>query len=214
MFTQISRALEAIDTQIVNFLAFSNRFRPQLLKYHDYSIGRSSPLWTVSNAAQNAERKRRLDELSTPRPIHPEYQPAKPAIPVITKAAMNALPTHRIGELARASKRITNKESEWKVKESALNYRPSERILELSRPRPFANGYVACKTPKETWRVSPNARRATTSERIEELSKPHVRTVGTNLPRTDAFIVSEAAKNAKASDRIIELSQPVARRGK
>ena len=127
---------------------------------------------------------------------------------------MKALPTHRIEKLARASKRIINMESEWKVKESALNYRPSERILELSRPRPFANGYVSCKTPNETWRVSPNARKASMSERVEELSKPHVRTVGTNLPRTDAFIVSEAAKKAQASDRIIELSQPVVRRGK
>ena len=165
----------------------------------------------MSEAAKNAERKRRLDELSTPRPIHPEYQPPKPAIPVITRAAMEAFPTDRIEELARATKKIINMENEWRVKESALSYRPSERILELSRPRPFANGYLSCKTPEETWRVSPNARKAATSERVEELSKPHVRSVGTNLPRTDAFIVSEAAKKAKASDRILELSQPVAR---
>ena len=124
---------------------------------------------------------------------------------------MDALPTERIEELSRASKRIINIENEWKIKESALNYKPSERILELSRPRPFVNGYMPCKTPDETWRVSPNARKASNSERVEELSKPHVRTVGTNLPRTDAFIVSDAAKKAKASDRIIELSQPILR---
>ena len=102
-------------------------------------------------------------------------------------------------------------ENEWKVKESALNYKPTERILELSRPRPFASGYMPCKTPDETWRVSQNARKASTSDRVEELSKPHIRTVGTNLPRTDAFIVSEAAKKAKASNRIVELSQPIIR---
>jgi hypothetical protein len=102
-------------------------------------------------------------------------------------------------------------ENEWRVKGSALNYRPSERILELSRPRSFANGYMPCKTPYETWRVSPNARKASTSERVDELSRPHIRTVATNLPRTDAFTVSETAKKAKASNRILELSLPVIR---
>ncbi|XP_028414773.1 testicular haploid expressed gene protein-like [Dendronephthya gigantea] len=187
------------------------RFRPQILKYHDYSIGRSTPLWTVSDAAKNALRKSRLMELSKPRPMHPEYQPPKPAIPVITKAAKEASPSERLDELAKASKRIINMENEWRVKMSALNYKPSERILELSRPRPFANGYLPCKTPDETWRVSPNARKASTSDRVDELSRPQVRTVGTNLPRTDAFVVSDAAKKAKASDRIVELSQPVVR---
>lgn len=182
-----------------------------MLKYHDYSIGRSSPLWTVSDAAKHAQRKARLNQLATPRPMHPEYQPPKPAIPVITKAAMEAIPSDRLEALARASRRTINVESEWTVKESALNYRPSERILELSRPRPFANGYMPCKSPDETWRVSASARKASISDRIEELSKPQVRTVGTNLPRTDAFVVSESAKKAKASNRIVELSQPVSR---
>ena len=197
-------------------LPISQRFspvssRPQILKYHDYSIGRSSPIWTVSNAAKNAERKSRLLQLATPRPMHSEYQPSKPTIPVITKAAMEALPSERIEELAKASKRIINMENEWIIKESALNYKPTERILELSRPRPFANGYMPCKTPDETWRVSQSARKASTSDRVEELSRPHIRTIGTNLPRTDAFTVSEAAKKAKASNRILELSLPIVR---
>ena len=143
--------------------------------------------------------------------MHPEYQPPKPAIPVITKAAKEALPSERLEELAKATKRIINMENDWKVKESALLYKPSERIVELSRPRPFATGYMPCKTPDETWRVSVNARKASTSDRVEELSKPHIRTVASNLPRTDAFTVSEAAKKAKASNRIVELSQPVVR---
>ena len=198
-----------MQARLVIFSSFS--FRPQLLKYHDYSIGRSSPLWTVSDAAKNAQSKSRLEELSSPRPMHPEYQPPKPAIHIITRAAKEALPTDRIEELSRASQRIINMENEWRVKGSALNYRPSERILELSRPRSFANGYMPCKTPYETWRVSPNARKASTSERVDELSRPHIRTVATNLPRTDAFTVSETAKKAKASNRILELSLPVIR---
>ncbi|XP_046860458.1 testicular haploid expressed gene protein-like [Xenia sp. Carnegie-2017] len=176
--------------------------RSKDLKYHNDSIAPS---------ATEKKRTTRLMELARPRQMHPEYQISKSAIPLITKAALEAIPSPRIEEISQPLRKVFMIENEWRVKNSALSYRPSERILELSRPRPFANGYMACKSFDETWRVSTNARKASSSERIEELSKPHIRAVGTKLPRTDAFIVSAAAKKAIASERIIELSQPIIR---
>lgn len=186
-------------------------FRPQVNVFHDYSIGRSSPVWKVSDAARRAQRKEHLTRLAKPRKMHPEYLPAKLAIPIITRAAREATPSERIEELARFTPRPPTTETEWRVKPSALNCQPSDRVLELSRPRPLPNGYLPCKTAGEIWKVSPNARKATPSERVEELSKPIIRTIATNLPRSDAFLVSEVAKKAKATDRIIELAQPIVR---
>lgn len=186
-------------------------FRPQVNVFHDYSIGRPSPVWNVSNAARRAQRKKHLTRLAQPRKMHPEFRPPKSAIPIITRAAMEATASGRIEQLARVTPRPATAEAEWSVKPSALNCQPSERVLELSRPRPLTSGYQPCKTAGEIWKVSSNARKATLSERVQELSKPIIRTVATNLPRSDAFLVSEAAKKATATDRTVELAQPILR---
>lgn len=146
-----------------------------------------------------------------PRKMHPEYLPARPPIASITKAAMEAVPSGRITELAKARPHFVIIENEWRVKPSALHCTPSERILELSQPRQLPSGYLSCKSAREIWKVSPNACKATPSDRIEKLSKPLVRSVATNLPRQDAFLVSEAAKRAVASKRIAELARPIER---
>ena len=127
----------------------------------------------------------------------------------MTPAARTAACSSRLETLSEPKKRTEPSPREWKIGKSSLTTHASERIVRLSNPRGYAQGFVADNF--ESWRVSKAATEARPSDRLTELSKPIVREVGSNLPRSDPFTVSKAAQKAMCSERIAELSQPVKR---
>lgn len=151
----------------------------------------------------------RLAQLSQPKQLHPDYQPCKSIETLIPLSARTAACSSRLDLLSEPKKRTDLAPREWKIDKSSLTARASERIVRLSNPRGYAQGFMPDNF--ESWRVSKAAIGAKPSHRVEELSKPMVRQIASNLPRPDAFIVSMAAQKAKCSDRIVELSQPLKR---
>ena len=87
---------------------------------------------------------------------------------------------------------------------------PTSRVVELSKPKAFVEGYVPCR--EVAWPVHGAAKRAVASERLGELAQPVVRETMDHVQfNPDAFNVSATAKKAKCSNRVVELAQPITR---
>ncbi|XP_031566816.1 testicular haploid expressed gene protein-like [Actinia tenebrosa] len=190
---------------------FSEVRTPAYKKQHnvfkDFTIGRSSPIWGIKKGKMKPNN--RLVQLSKPKQLHPDYQPCKNTETLVAPSAKTAACSSRLDTLSEPKKRTEPPPREWKIEKSSLTAQPSERIVRLSNPRGYAQGFLPDNF--ESWRVSKAAIEAKPSGRVEELSKPMVREIASNLPRADAFVVSMAAQKATCSERIAELSQPVKR---
>lgn len=182
--------------------------RKQHNVFKDFTIGRASPIWAIKKGRMKPNN--RLVQLSQPKQLHPDYQPCKSTETLVTSSARSAACSSRLDMLSEPKKRTELPPREWKIGKSPLTVQTSsERIVRLSNPRGYAQGFMPDNF--ESWRVSKAAIGAKPSDRVEELSKPMVREIASNLPRADAFIVSMAAQKATCSERIVELSQPVKR---
>lgn len=102
------------------------------------------------------------------------------------------------------------------VKENAIrggyaNYKPSQRIVDLSKHKEFGIGeYILDKgDPSTLGKVKPQALKCKTTKRTEELSKPKPQPEKEDIEA--AFKVSKRALTGKASVRTLELSEPKTR---
>jgi len=177
--------------------------------FRDYTIGRSSPVWYVSNAAMTAATNERLLQLSQPKKFHSEYEPCRPVQTFVTRAAQNAVASPRVESLCTPKTRPNIEQREWTIKKAALLSRASPRVQELSHAKGAPLGFTPDKI--HVWEVSKAALKAKPSKRIDDLALPTKREIATNLPNPDAFGVKKAAKKAKCSDRVAELAQPITR---
>ena len=177
--------------------------------FRDYTIGRSSPVWKVSSAAQKAAANDRLAQLSQPKKFHSDYEPCRPVQTTVTPAAQKATASPRTETLCTPKMRPTIDGREWTIKKSALLSRASPRVHELSHAKGVPLGFTPDKI--EVWQVSKAALKAKPSKRIDDLALPIKREIATNLPNADVFEVSKAAQKARCSDRVAELAQPIMR---
>ncbi len=145
---------------------------------------------------------------------------------------MSATPSEYIESLARPKSRPGGpfRDPQWTVPTAALQATPSDRVMDLAKPKRLADGYQLSR--EVVWRISTGAKNAMASNRsvnihkaiytlkkqflflfrLDDLSKPIIRDTMDHVQfNPDAFNVSEAAKKAKASARIEELSQPITR---
>ena len=193
----------------VLFLFFLLNYRKQYNVFRDFTIGRSSPVWNVSNAAMKASPSERLVYLSQHKKFHTDYKPCRPVQTTVSLAAQKASASERIENLSVAKKRPTIVEREWIIKKGALTSRASQRVQELSHSKGVPLGFTPDKV--EVWQVSKAALKAKPSKRIDDLALPIKREIAANLPNPDAFEVSKAAQKARCSDRLAELAQPIIR---
>lgn len=177
--------------------------------FRDYTIGRSSPVWCVTNAAMRAAANDRLLQLSQPKRFHSDYQPCRPVQTSVPLAAQKANASARIEALCNPKTRPSIEGREWTIKKGALSSRASQRVQELSHAKGVPLGFTPDKI--QVWEVSKAALKAKPSKRIDDLALPIKREIATNLPNPDAFEVSKTAQKAKCSDRVAELAQPIIR---
>lgn len=177
--------------------------------FRDYTIGRSSPVWYVSNAALRAATNDRLLQLSQPKKFHSEYEPCRPVQTSVSRAAQKAVASPRVETLCTPKTRPNIEGREWTIKKGALSSRASQRVQELSHAKGVPLGFTPDKI--QVWEVSKAALKAKPSKRIDDLASPIKREIATNLPNPDAFEVKKAAQKAKCSDRVAELAQPIMR---
>ena len=206
------RTLFSYITSNSMFLCFVANHRKQHNVFRDFTIGRSSPVWNVSNAAMKASPKERLVRLSQPKQFHADYEPCRPVQTTVSLAAQKASASERTENLSIPKKRPVIVEREWTINKGALSSRTTERVHELAHAKGVPLGYMPDKT--KVWEVSKGALKAKPSKRIDDLALPIKREIATNLPNPDAFEVKKAAQRAKCSERVAELAQPIIREQK
>ncbi|XP_074617582.1 uncharacterized protein LOC141876735 [Acropora palmata] len=201
------------DLGVIRRTSFDEVKTPAYKRQHnvfrDFSIGRSSPIWKVSNAALKASPNERLIHLSQPKRFHADYEPCRPVQTDISIAAQKASPTERTEQLSLPKQRPDIVEREWTITRGALSTRASKRMQELAQAKGVPLGYTPDKT--RVWEVSKGALKAKPSKRLDDLALPIKREIATNLPNPDAFEVKKAAQNARCSERVAELAQPIIR---
>ena len=152
----------------------------------------------------------RTSSLAIPKGLHPQYEPNRSIISVITNGVKTYQATPRIESLSTPKKRIGGpfQLPIWVVSKDTMQASPSPRVIELAKHKRLVEGYRSSRSP--IWRVSSAAKKAVASNRMTELSTPVVReTMDLVQFNPDAFFVSKTAKKAKASGRIQELAQPI-----
>lgn len=130
----------------------------------DYIEDRHTGVLPVTKAALNAKATPRVQQLAEPRPFNDEWELNRPLCPQVSRGALTAVPSERIVALAKprylpaiqgkirkiihgpivriarfdelARPRIYTFEGRnpFKVSKAALDYVPSQRIIEISRP--------------------------------------------------------------------------------
>ena len=182
---------------------------------HEYSCGRCSPIWHVSEAAMRCDDRPRTASLATPKRLHPQYEPSGPIISIVTDGVKSYQATPQIELLATPKKKLDGpfRDPVWIVSKAAMQTSPSPRVMELAKSKRLVEGYQPSRSA--IWRVTSGAKTAVASKRMTELATPIVRETMDHVQfNPDAFFVKENAKKAKASARIEELAQPIVRGSK
>ena len=177
-----------------------------------FSCGRSSPIWSVREAAKTAEEREYTLRLSLPKKAHPQYQPEREVPWPVSKTARRAVSSTRVEQLSRPKTREDGpvRESAWRVSSASRRAVASARVQALAKPKQTVEGYLPCKEVE--WAINRGTLRVTASERTQTLAKPIIRESMDHLQfNPDAFAVSESARKANPSQRIVELAQPLLR---
>ncbi|CAH1783291.1 unnamed protein product [Owenia fusiformis] len=177
-----------------------------------YSSGRVSPLWKVHPAAKSCGERERTMGLARPKMPHQSFTGAKPIATIIPRPALSARCTDRLETLAESKNRSEGpfREPMWPVSDRAKTAQPSNRSLELAKPKSLAEGYIPERGVE--WPVTRGAKKAIASARTTALSEPIVRASMDHVQfDPDAFLVSPLALKARCAPRIEELSQPIQR---
>jgi len=157
----------------------------------------------------------RTASLATPKHFHPQYEPSRPIISIVTDEVKRYQATPRIESLASPKIKLDGpfRDPIWVVSKAAMQTSPTPRVMELAKAKRVVEGYQPSRGP--VWRVTSGAKTAVASKRMTELAIPIVRETMDHVQfDPDAFFVKENAKKAKASARIEELAQPIVRGSK
>ncbi|CAK6433149.1 unnamed protein product [Pipistrellus nathusii] len=160
----------------------------------------------------------RILRLSIAKGISPDYIPPKDIETKVVAAALHAIPTPRIIDLASPRIKIEGlcypKEGTdmpiRRVTQAALLNTPSPRTVSLAKAKPLHQDYLPDRDPY--WPVSYAAAHFKISPRIEALSHPSARAPMHIVYYDPAvFKVKPAALKAQCSPRVQELAAPLTR---
>ena len=84
---------------------------------------------------------------------------------VVSKAARTCTASGHTETLAKAKEKAEGpfREPQWQVSDAAKRARPTDRTLDLARPKRVAEGYQPCRDVE--WKVSGGAKNAVASNR-------------------------------------------------
>ncbi|XP_072338202.1 uncharacterized protein [Scyliorhinus torazame] len=183
-----------------------------------YRTSRPSPMWPVSHKTMRAKPSSRIQELARPKQLHKDWRPSKSVYPLINDDILFAVSSTRTDQLAEHkihSDPPARKSYLWdypywdhEISEEAKTVSPTERIVQLAKPKGDYAGYVPSRPLDQP--VSETVMSYTATERIEELAKPKSRIAAAKAE--DPFVISEAAKNAVATSRLEKLAIPLPRK--
>ncbi|XP_039951850.1 uncharacterized protein LOC126765268 [Bactrocera neohumeralis] len=143
---------------------------------------------------------RRFKNLSKPR----QYESDEPKEWVLTNNMKYYTPSDRILKISKPRMyEVFDPEEVYRVKETALNYRATQRIRELASPPVYQHKPEVKEAPFKT---SPNALKAKTSQRIVELAAP--KDYFDKHTRANPYKVSPNALRARITPRLRELAKP------
>ncbi|XP_072450295.1 uncharacterized protein [Chiloscyllium punctatum] len=185
-----------------------------------YLTNRVSPIWPVKGQAMRARPSSRIRELAKPKQLHKDWRPSKSVYSTIQtdddmtydvmSSRMEDLAKHKTYHEPPARKSYLWDYPFWdhQISEEAKSISPTERIVELAKPKGDYAGYVPSRPVDEP--VSDAAMNYTVTERVEELAKPKIRAAATKSE--NPFVISESAKNAVATPRLEQLALPLPRK--
>ncbi|XP_048470262.1 theg spermatid protein [Rhincodon typus] len=185
-----------------------------------YLINRLSPIWPVKRQAMRAQPSSRIRELAKPKQLHKDWQPSKSVYSTtpmgddmmydVISSRTEELAKHKTYHEPPARKSYLWDYPFWdhQISEEAKTISPTERLVELAKPKGDYAGYVPRRPVDEP--VSDAAMSYIATERIGELAKPKIRAVATKSE--NPFEISESAKNAVATPRLEQLSLPLPRK--
>uniref|UniRef100_H2ZKK4 Testicular haploid expressed gene protein-like n=1 Tax=Ciona savignyi TaxID=51511 RepID=H2ZKK4_CIOSA len=213
--------MKATSADRTKILARPKQPPPQYQEHrhnHQYSCGRVSPIWKVGQGAQRCYSRPRTAELAKPKRPHPLYVPNSEVETLIKPVALNAMCPERVLDLARPKTTgegpfIDSRSPEdtiWKVQRAARSATASPRLLELSKNKGFAEGYMSNRSVQ--WSVSRAAKKALANPRTSELASPIIRASMDHVQfNPDVFFVSPLAMKARCTPRLEELAQAIQR---
>ncbi|XP_054725865.1 testicular haploid expressed gene protein-like [Anastrepha obliqua] len=168
--------------------------------------------------AENIERQERMKRLAKPKPDRskPEEkkdrskkEKGKPVKQQIQTKGFGFMgkdkgsPSRRYKKLATPKQYEYDEPKEWTLTNNLKFYTPSERILNISKPRIY-EAFDA----EGAFRVKESALSYQASERIKELALPPIYHQYKAEVKEDPFKINPNALKAKTSQRIIELAEP------
>ncbi|XP_078589070.1 sperm microtubule associated protein 2-like [Branchiostoma floridae x Branchiostoma japonicum] len=210
-------AMTADSTERVKVLALPKKPPPEYLgdrPENEFSCS----IWTVADGAKRCPSRERSDYLARPKTPHRDYTGNRQVETLVPRSAQRGMATSRVEDLARPKSRPAGpffdpghpEQSIWKVNGKARSASATQRLLELSKPKGLADGWV--NNREVMWPVSRSARRNQPTERLGQLSVPTIRATMDHVQfDPDAFLVKETAKKARCSQRTEELAQPLTR---
>lgn len=199
------------------------------LPHSRYQGDRPSPIWRVSPCAMRHNLTPRSQSLACPKLPHINWRKDKPVQTVMTRGALNAIPTGRVLQLSHAKeadRRYVNPsislENLGALGTICIGTDKGDEgpgwVDRLSNAKPTPKGYKSDRPVK--WTICRATLTASAGDRIDELSK--IRRVGKRNTRwynfnevnevEDPYAVSGPAKKASASARVNELSMPIPRK--
>merc|ERR1712226_1340864 len=130
--------------------------------------------WPVSESAKSAVASGRIAQLAQHKAFSPHYnmpRVVRSAAAAVNPAAKEAKASNRVCELAKP-RRTYEKDYEPKwgaVEEGALKADASQRVQQLSQPKPIPQEYQMVRNA--IWQPSEGAMKATPTQRTLQLSK-------------------------------------------
>nr|KAF6347515.1 theg spermatid protein [Pipistrellus kuhlii] len=174
--------------------------RPKKFHMENYNCNRMP----VSPCTLEYQLSNRLRQLAAPKVRNNIWSIDMSEVSKVSKAAMTAIPSARVVQLAKPRPPATLLE-EWdpvpKPKPHALDY---NRLIHLAMPKALSDQCVLDRDPR--WEVLDVTKKAVASPRTRFLAKPKVRKELNE--GYDPYYISRASLVARASPRLYELATP------
>ncbi|GCB62475.1 hypothetical protein scyTo_0000036 [Scyliorhinus torazame] len=169
--------------------------------------------WSVKSGTMRVKLSPRTEELAKPKSIHKDpidVEINDDILFAVSSTRTDQLAEHKIHSDPPARKSYLWDYPYWdhEISEEAKTVSPTERIVQLAKPKGDYAGYVPSRPLDQP--VSETVMSYTATERIEELAKPKSRIAAAKAE--DPFVISEAAKNAVATSRLEKLAIPLPRK--